>query len=592
MKARLHAFFRDSKLSGKMILVYILLLGCSCALALIALQFSLHIYEKQLYQKSLQELDFFAQQIGDSLDDIEDVSRSLAMGSSFQRELASLEALPYPTATYSYQMYLLRQTIMDHMNASQVIKSITYLDTHGNQLPVGEATPITDAALADFSARLDAARGAEVLREPDASCRYLLSGRAVLETAYASLRPLGRLVLTCDVAGVIGDQMNALEAEHSALKVYGAGGTIYQSENIAQLTLPEITADQGYQLLRQEHELYFMCYLRSAKTGWMFVNVFPYKDIFGQTMQVHNLMIVGFLAIFLCSALLMRRLAKVITTPLARLSDAMHIAETGDFHKAGQDLALLEPSGDEVGQLTREFGSMLDKIDNLIYENYEKQMILQDTRYKMLQAQINPHFLYNTLNTLSWLVKAGRDEDAGQMIVALGQLLRASLSPAATTTVAQDVALVESYIAIQQKRYQKRADFSVTATGALDRWIVPHITLQPLVENAIYHGVENSLSKCSVTVRVTEEPNNILMEVCDTGPGIAPDELAAAQAFAAKPRGHGIGMKNIKERLDMLFGHCEFTIESELGKGTQVRIRIPKLEGGNEHGQDQAVPRG
>lgn len=87
-------------------------------------------------------------------------------------------------------------------------------------------------------------------------------------------------------------------------------------------------------------------------------------------------------------------------------------------------------SADEIGTLTKEFDSMLGKIDTLIHENYEKQILLQETRYKMLQAQINPHFLYNTLGTLNWLVKAGNREDACKMIVSLGDILRAALSPA------------------------------------------------------------------------------------------------------------------------------------------------------------------
>ena len=135
---------------------------------------------------------------------------------------------------------------------------------------------------------------------------------------------------------------------------------------------------------------------------------------------------------------------------------------------------------------------------------------MQDTRYKMLQAQINPHFLYNTLSTLSWLVRAGKNEDAGRLIINLGDMLRAALSPKQNTTAAADVQLVRSYIEIQQLRYKRRAVFTLDADGALESWYLPHFTLQPLVENAIKYGVEESEDVCEITVTAHAEADTLL----------------------------------------------------------------------------------
>lgn len=130
------------------------------------------------------------------------------------------------------------------------------------------------------------------------------------------------------------------------------------------------------------------------------------------------------------------------------LSEAVKSVEGGDFDTARAMLPAV-PSADEIGTLTRDVDTMLGQIDTLIHENYEKQLLLQDTRYKMLQAQINPHFLYNTLSTLSWLVRAGKNEEAGRLIINLGDMLRAAFSPKQNTTAAADVQLVRSYIDIQ-----------------------------------------------------------------------------------------------------------------------------------------------
>ena len=235
-----------------------------------------------------------------------------------------------------------------------------------------------------------------------------------------------------------------------------------------------------------------------------------------------------------------------------------------------------EPRLDEVGQLSQEFGVMMEKIDTLIHENYEKQILLKDTKYKMLQAQLNPHFLYNTLNALNWLVRAGRSQEAGMMIMRLGDLLRAAFSKKSYATVEEEVGLVKSYIAIQEIRYRSRAEFTVDVSGELSPYVIPRMTLQPLVENAISYGVDPSPETCRITVTVREEENDIFLEVRDTGPGMTADELEDVRDFRIKPRGNGIGLNNIRERLKIAYEESEFQIDSAPGEGTVVQIRIPK----------------
>ena len=230
---------------------------------------------------------------------------------------------------------------------------------------------------------------------------------------------------------------------------------------------------------------------------------------------------------------------------------------------------------------------MLGKIDTLIHENYEKQLLLQETRYKMLQAQINPHFLYNTLSTLSWLVRAGKNEDAGRLIINLGDMLRAALSPKQNTTAAADVQLVRSYIEIQQLRYKRRAVFTLDADGALESWYLPHFTLQPLVENAIKYGVEESEDVCKITVPAHAEADTLLLAVHNTGTPIDAARLAEIRDFTVKPQGHGIGLKNIYERLSMLYKTFAFTVGSTETDGTTVQILLNRQDAKEEqpHGE-------
>ena len=228
--------------------------------------------------------------------------------------------------------------------------------------------------------------------------------------------------------------------------------------------------------------------------------------------------------------------------------------------------------------MTQEFKVTLDKIDYLIHENYEKQFLLKDTKYKMLQAQINPHFLYNTLNSINWMICARKNDEAAEMTVALGTILRSALNKQQYVAVDEELDSLRKYMTIQEYRYRKRVAFSVECEVS-GQYLIPHMTLQPLVENSIYHGVEKMLTPCKISVTIREEGGRITITVSDNGPGMTEEELEAVRTFTAEPKGHGIGLKNIYERLKMAFDQeAYFDISSVPGGGTTVTIKIPKAE--------------
>lgn len=319
-----------------------------------------------------------------------------------------------------------------------------------------------------------------------------------------------------------------------------------------------------------------MCYLSTSENGWMYVNFFPYSDVYGQIERVRNLALCSFCVVFVLLLFLIHRISEIITRPLETLVRSMQVVETGDFESAKQ-IPMDAEREDEVGLLTKEFRVMLDQIDVLVKENYEKQFLLKDTKYKMLQAQINPHFLYNTLNVIHWMIRAKENEKASRMIVELGALLRASFNENPYITVEEEIGMLENYLKIQRYRYEDRADFAVEKNGNPGKYIMPRMTLQPLVENAIFYGADQMEDVCHIKITITEEENNILFEVKDNGPGMTEEELEGVRKFTVKPKGHGIGIKNICERLNITYEAFQFQIESKVGKGTLIRIRVPKL---------------
>ncbi|MDO4340095.1 MAG: histidine kinase [Eubacteriales bacterium] len=568
---------KNMKMSGKMSLVYFVFAGIFLIILMAALQVSFNIYDSKLYEKSLQELDFFAQGVNESLQEMDDLSSNIALEKDIQQLLAEMEEVPYLSARYSYMLNNLRRLIQDELYFHPEVKNIIYTDRKDVSLKVGTDTgnipeDIQEKLLEYFTEE----KGGYAAMDPSEEYPYLLSGRDIREVRNATLDYMGSLILTSDISEIIEEEKSNLTAAQSRLYVYSDGDLIYSCDE-EQPMLPEFTDTTGYEVIRYEGQKYFMCYLVSRPTGWIYVNFFPYTEIYGYTMSVRYWMIGGFFVLFLVILAALRRMSVVLTRPLGMLTESMKIVEEGDF-KGAKDMLDGETGEDEVGQLTQEFNIMLDKIDTLIYENYEKQLILKDTNYKMLQAQINPHFLYNTLNTIHWMVRGKQNEDAGKMIMQLAKILRAAFAKDPYTTVAEELDNVRGYIMIQQYRYRSRADFVVEEEGNLKDYKIPRMILQPLVENAILYGVDNTLQKCQVKVSAREETEWIMLEVQDTGQGMTEEELRMLRDGTIVPKGHGIGVQNIRERLNIAFGDkSSFEIDSSPGEGTKVHIIMPKI---------------
>lgn len=559
-----------------MMLIYLMVAGMTCGISMLALQASFHIYDMKLYDKSLQELEFFTQKVNDELEAIENLSYTLAMDDEVQQALAEALNEKYLSQEYYYKLSPIRKIFLNEINVQAPVQNAIYMDRENVRISVG--TDCGEVAEETYQKLLDmckAARGADVALPPTEEFPYQLSGRDILETKNASLDYLGTVIITSDIAGVIEQKKKALEFSDSLLYVYSKSGMIYGSTD-EKPKLPAVNSKQGYEIIRYQGERYFMSYLTSEENGWMYVSYVPYSQIMGQAMLLRYLMFGGLAAVFLITILLMRGVAKRITSPLHQLTESIYLVQQGDF-KGASDFLQVEDRKDEAGLLAQEFKVMLEKIDSLIHENYEKQLLLKDTKYQMLQAQINPHFLYNTLNAVNWMIKANQNQDAGKMIIELGNLMRASFAKEPYATVEEEMNMAESYIAIQQFRYKNRVVFDVVRRGTLGGYSVPRMMMQPLIENAIQHGVEQTLNSCRIYVEATEKEDYIQLQVADEGPGMLPEELEAVKNFTIKPKGHGIGLKNIYERLKIAYADSEFLIESAPGEGTIVTIRIPKI---------------
>lgn len=250
---------------------------------------------------------------------------------------------------------------------------------------------------------------------------------------------------------------------------------------------------------------------------------------------------------------------------------------------AGGDLMVRSElkTGAEVKKLSDSLNSMIDQINTLIERNRLKQIRLREAELEVLQSQINPHFLYNTLDTIVWLAESEKQREVVQMVENLSNFFRAALNHGNDLILVEDELLhVESYLKIQQIRYQDILQYEIHLSEKACQYCIPKITLQPLVENALYHGIKKKRGQGMIQIGSREEEDYMVLFVKDNGIGISEERLSQIRKMLlpeAERRNDSYGIYNVNERLRLRFGteyHLE--IKSTYGEGTLVEIYLPK----------------
>lgn len=263
-----------------------------------------------------------------------------------------------------------------------------------------------------------------------------------------------------------------------------------------------------------------------------------------------------------------------VSAPIQRLVAQMHRFEqdaTGFQYepvRGTQEIAVLSDS----------FGHMVCRIQELIEEVKHDEETLQKTELKALQAQINPHFLYNTLDSIQWMCEVGRSTDAVQMVGALARLFRISTSRGAELIpIRRELEHAESYLIIQKFRYKDQFQYRFVVEDNLLECLCSKITLQPIIENAILHGFGEFVDAGEIVIEVKDDGDDIVMSVTDNGVGMEAEDCKRLLS-EQEDRASGIGIKNVNDRNQIYFGErYGLVIESEPDEGTRVTIRLPKM---------------
>ncbi len=264
-----------------------------------------------------------------------------------------------------------------------------------------------------------------------------------------------------------------------------------------------------------------------------------------------------------------------ITKPVHELSNATKKIAGGDF-----STRVSVGSKDEIGTLAVSVNEMTERLEDFVEKIKEDERKMRHTELRLLQEQINPHFLYNTLDTIVWLVEGNAPDKAVNMVVSLSDFFRIVLSKGKDViTLKEEEQHIRSYLEIQQVRYRDILEYDIQIPEELYQYKILKLTLQPLVENSLYHGIKNKRGKGTIYVSGSRKEDKIYLEVKDTGVGMTDAELASLRSKISKPckeTDSGFGLANVNERIRMNYGaEYGMTIDSVLGEGTTVQIVIP-----------------
>lgn len=264
-----------------------------------------------------------------------------------------------------------------------------------------------------------------------------------------------------------------------------------------------------------------------------------------------------------------------ITRPLRELRSVLDRVSKGDL------TARSEVQGDEeVDALSDSFNSMIDQINVLLEQVKEEQIHLRKAELEILQMQINPHFLYNTLDTIIWLAEGGDMKKVVALVGSLSAFFRTSLNQGREgSTVEEEERHIRSYLEIQQLRYQDILEYEIQLPKELYQYELPKITLQPLVENALYHGIKNKRGKGKITVTGERDGAFVRIHITDNGKGMTPERLeqvCGALKNKNLQESKVYGVFNVNERIQLKYGeNYGVSFESEDGVGTVATITIP-----------------
>ena len=309
-------------------------------------------------------------------------------------------------------------------------------------------------------------------------------------------------------------------------------------------------------------------------TGWCLVNMVPYSQILSDLWRTTLIMALAIVGILVITLIGLDQILTNVIKPLKKLESHMKKVNLENLNEK-----VVIDTDDEISHLAGKFNSMLERIENLKEQVVEEQEDKRKYELQALQAQINPHFLYNTLDSIIWMAET-QDTNIVPMTEALAKLFRISLNKGnEEILLKKELEHVKNYLIIQSMRYADKFTYDIQTEEHVENCHVIKLIIQPIVENCIYHGIKKKRGSGHISIRAFQQEKNLIIKVSDDGCGMTEEIRSKILSDEIEPEnisGSGIGVRNVNERIQLRFGK-EYGIfyESEEGKGTTVTYVLP-----------------
>lgn len=537
-------------------------------------------YDVQLHNANVQTLALFADKIETELNGFSQLSLQILGDNIIQKNLSVMAR----TSPGEREWIKAKQLIDEHFysftqtrqNARALYiqlnhRNIRFSFIRGNRTCELTADTIRQAV---HAARAAEGRPAWITVAGDQPTMML--ARDIREIRNLTLIPMATIMIDVDVAWIVSScqaKMAGLSGPLS-MAIYDSSLCLYASDD--RITQLQMDGD-GYGVFQVDGQE-MLCTRFTSSQGWQMVSAMPYGEIMSDiraTARLSLLIAIGATALaLLCGAVLIASVLRHLDVLLQKFDAFAQGHAPAEKDEAYQDRR------DEIGRLHRHFDRMARDYDRVVRDNYEKRLFIQEAQTRQLKAQIRPHFLYNTLQSIYCMAQADGQTQIAAMTDALGKMLHASLSdPRDLVPVRDDYVIAREYMRIQLLRYGARLQIAYEIPPALESTLVPAMTLQPLVENAVQHAAEEMTDTCLIRVygQISAE-GGVDIVVEDNGPGMDEQIIDKLESGEIKPDGLGIGIRNIHRRIQLSFSDAYgLRIRREDGC-TRVYIHVPQTK--------------
>jgi len=576
---RLLEFYNNLTIKRKfigIILLTILLFSCVC---LSGLQIVNQANQKLLSNTIASSLSVSALEIKGSLDEIEAISFQMITDSVIQEQLGKVKSLPDDMLIRSNAYKQLNTSIQNYNAQNSIIHYISllgegiYVDTYSvwdEKIPEGSRLKMRQRAI-EAEGRL------KWVYHDDAEI-LVFAVRSIRQIEPYSLDTLGVILINIQMKELIQQSTgfgNQFEERYYLLM--DNEHVLYKTDEFPQGMEAELAnlEENDYKIIKAGGNHYFAVMGTIPDYGWKYVQMVLYNDIYdAMTGSLYIFLLVMILGAGF-SIILSYGLVNYFTIHISILIDKMQ-----GFNRNNIQIPVCPYNysnrKDELGMLHQKFDEMAADIISLIQNDYTNQILIKDARLKALEAQIDPHFLYNVLQSVSWSAKAIGDIRIPKIVDALGKMLRITLSPEDDIfTVKKETEFVLYYVTIQQFRFEGQLDFKMNIPEMIMDINIPKLTIQPLVENAIRYSMEEHEEVCYIEVIGQINETSIEIEVRNSGSAFEDNLLAKLESKQVEPGGFGIGLLNIQKRLQLFGGNAAYLQLKNVDNMAVACIHLP-----------------